>query len=138
MNLTNIGMNTAKLNNMNNLQQPMILRIITHFFSKKFKTRVSHYADCRYVVQWCNYRFIPVWHSLCFWFEQGHPGGTECWSTDIWDYKTAERIASSIKSKKDLRSYYKKFEDEKENWEQEEKEYWKKNAPYKNKIINDI
>jgi hypothetical protein len=115
-----------------------IFGVIARFFSKKFKTRVSHFADAKYTVQWCNYRFIPVWHSLCFWFEQGHPGGTECWSTDMWDYKTAERIATKIKSKSDLRKYYEPFEKQEAKWRTDEKEYWKKNAPYRTKVINGL
>jgi hypothetical protein len=100
---------------------------------KKFKVRVSHFAECKYTVDYAYYRFIPVWHSLCFWFEQGHPGGTECWSTDMWDVKTAERIASEIKTINDVREYYKPLEEKEAKWEQIEKEYWQNNAPYVHK-----
>lgn len=119
-------------------QQSSIVAVITRLVSKKFKTRVCYYSECKYTVDWCNYRLIPIWHSLCFWFDQGHPGITECWSTDLWDYKTAENIASSIKSKNDLRNYYKKDEEKERIWREEEKMFWKKNAPYRSKVINGL
>lgn len=102
-------------------------------FNKKFKVRVKHFAECKYTVQYAYYRFIPVWHSLCFWFHQGHPGGTECWSIDLWNVETAERIASSLKTINDVKEYYKPLEEEEAKWRIAEKEYWQKNAPYASK-----
>lgn len=109
-----------------------------HFFSKKFKTRVHHFSDCKYTIEWCNYRFIPIWYPLYFWFSQGHPDGTECWTIDLFDIKTAESIALQIKCKDDLKKYYKKDEEEEKKWRQDEKKYWEKNAPYNKKIINKV
>ncbi len=110
--------------------------LIARFFSKKFKTRVRHFAENKYEVQWCDYRFIPKWHSLYFWFDQGHPGGTECWSGNLWNYRTAEKIASEIKSKSDLRKHYEPMEKKEAKWRLAEKRFWEKNVPYKTKNIN--
>jgi hypothetical protein len=105
-------------------------------FSKKFKTRTFHFSSGKYTVDYCYYRFIPIWYSLNFWFSQGYPGGTECWSTNLWDCEKAERIASGLKSIDDVKLYYKPFEEEEKRWREEEKKYWIKNVPYKTKIIN--
>lgn len=105
-------------------------------FKKKFKVRVSRYIDDRYVVQWCEYRFIPIWRSLLFWFDQGHPGGTQCWSPEMWNYKKAEEIASTLKTKKDVDNYYIPYVEKCKRWTEEEEKYIKENMPYSTKIIN--
>jgi len=102
-------------------------------FKKKFRVRVSHFAEAKYTVQWCHYRFIPFWHSLCFWFDQGHPGGTECWSTNMWTVTKAEDIASRLKTRDDVRDYYKFYEKKEKEWIEREKRFWEKNVPYSSK-----
>lgn len=97
---------------------------------KKFRVRVRHYADCKYVVEYAHYRFIPIWHTLNFWFDMGHPGGVECWSTDMWDVEEAERIATRLKSIDDVYEYYKPLIEQKEKWMEDERNYWKAQKPY--------
>ena len=110
--------------------------MINKIAPKKFKVRVAHFASATYCVQWCNYRFIPIWHSLCFWFDQGHPGGTEQWSTNLFSYKKAEKVAAKITSIEDVRKYYLRDEKKEEKWKLKETAYWAKNAPYISKEIN--
>ncbi len=99
-------------------------------FNKKFKARVAYYSQCKYTVDYAYYRFIPNWRPLCFWFDQGHPGGTECWSKELWDVQQAEEIASELKSINDVIKYYEPLNQQEATWRKREKEYWKKNAPY--------
>ena len=99
-------------------------------FDKKFRTRVRFYLDCKYVVEYAYYRFIPIWISLNFWFDQGHPGGTECWSINLFDVEEAESIALSLKKIEDVTEYYKPFKEEEKEWRIAEKKYLQKNAPY--------
>ena len=105
------------------------------FFAKKFKTRVRHYTEDQYTVQWANYRFIPIWWDLCYWFDQGHPGGTEGWSPNMWSYKEAEKIATSLKNRQDINEYYEMYVLAEREWRAEEKEWWKRHVPYDTKVI---
>jgi len=110
-------------------------------FEKKFKVRVRHFAEARYIIEWSNSRFTPRWRSLCFWFDQGHPGGTQCWSTAMWACEKAEELAKGLDSVEDIQKYYDPLEAEEAEWRAKEKEYWVKNAPYsvkKYKITLDI
>lgn len=102
-------------------------------FKKKFKIRVNYFAEDQYTVQYAHYYFIPVYHSLCFWFEQSLTGGTECWSTHLLDYKSAEELAKSLKSIEDVRKWYEKDEERERDFYRRKDEYYKKNVPYHTK-----
>jgi hypothetical protein len=104
-------------------------------FDKKFKVKIEHFSNCKYAIYYCNYRIIPIWSELCFWFEQGHPGGTQCWSIELFDIKEAEDIAKNLKSMDDIDNYYKPHIENAKKWLKEEKEYWQKNMPYTSKIV---
>jgi hypothetical protein len=104
-------------------------------FKKKFKVRVSHFSSGKYTVDYAYYRFIPIWNSFTFWFNQGHPGGTECWSTDMWDYNTAEKIASKIKTIEDVSTHHEPEVKKMQAWKKAEAEWWNENAPYQSKKI---
>jgi hypothetical protein len=106
-------------------------------FTKKFKTRVKHYINEKYTVQYCYYRFIPIWYSLMWFHSSGyHSGNMTGWYINLWDYESAEKIATKIKSIEDVLNYYKPFEEEEKKWEKAEQKYWEKNVPYNTKIIN--
>jgi hypothetical protein len=92
-------------------------------FQKKFKVRVNYFAEDKYTVDWANYRFFPIWYSLCFWFEQTLTGGTECWSTNLFQIKDAEKLANTLKSRADIRRYY-------EPEENKEKDFYKRQNEY--------
>ena len=100
---------------------------------KKFKVRISHFAEGKYTVQYAHYNFFPNWKSLNFWFDQGHPGRTQCWSINLWDVCSAEKVASNLKTIDDIKKYYEPFEREAAAWCLEEKKYWEKNVPYQTK-----
>lgn len=102
---------------------------------KKFRVEVHRHSKAKYMVAYAYYRFIPVWRYLHFWFAQGHPGGTECWSRDLFSYKEAEKIASRLKSMEDVNEYYKPFVKEAKEWEEEEKKYCAEHIPYESKRI---
>lgn len=104
-------------------------------FKKKFKVRVSHFSGDKYTVEYCHYRFIPIWHPLLFWFEQTLTGGTECWSMKLFYVKDAEQLASQIKSIEDVKNWYKKDEEREREFYREKQEYYKKNVPYKRNEI---
>ncbi len=104
-------------------------------FNKKFKVRVRHFAEDKYEVQFAHYYFIPVYHSLCFWFEQTLTGGTECWSTRLMDFQTAENLAKSLKSIEDVRKWYEKDEAKEKDFYRRKKEYYAKNVPYGTKYF---
>ena len=112
-------------------------------FNKKFKVRVRHFAKDKYevhlahyyVVQFAHYYFIPIYHSLCFWFEETLTGGTECWSTRLMDYQTAEDLAKRLKSIEDVREWYKKDEAKEKDFYRRKKEYYAKNVPYDTKYF---
>lgn len=97
---------------------------------KKFKVRVRHFRSCRYIVEYSYYRFIPIWKPLLFWFDQGHPGGCECWSKNMWDVKEAEKIASKLKTIDDIAEYYKPWEKQENEWRKNQKKYLEEKAPY--------
>ena len=105
-------------------------------FSKKFKVRVKYFANCKYTVDYAHYRLIPIWRSLSFWFEQGHPGGTECWTTDLFKVGEAERIAKTLNSVDDVNKFYESRIKKEKKWRENEKEYLKRNTPYQSRQIN--
>ena len=104
-------------------------------FNKKFKVGVKHFSKDKCEVQFTHYYFIPVYHSLCFWFEQSLTGGTECWLKRLMDYQTAENLAKSLKSIEDVRELYKKDEAKEQDFYRRKKEYYAKNVPYDKKYF---
>lgn len=105
---------------------------------KKFKTRIKHFGETKYTVDYCYYRFIPIWHSLAYWYDLGHPGNTynHGWDISLWNYKSAEEIAKNIKNIKDVEEYHKPHVEKSLKWKDDEKEFWINNKPYRIKIIN--
>ena len=104
-------------------------------FKKKFRTRVNYFGEGRYQVQWANYRLIPIWHTLCFWFEQTLTGGTECWSDNLMYIEEAEETAKKLNSIEDVREWYKPHEERRRIFYEKKAEYYKKSVPYKSKIF---
>jgi hypothetical protein len=104
---------------------------------KKFTVEVHRHSADNYMVAYASYSFIPFfsWRYLIFWFDQGHPGGTECWSRNMWPYKKAEEIASRLKSIEDVNEYYKPHIQEANEWKEENDRYCKKHIPYSRKKI---
>jgi hypothetical protein len=101
--------------------------------NKKFKVKVTYFGDGRYQVKYAHYRFIPTYHTLCFWFEQTLTGGTECWSDRLMRIEEAERVAESLKSINDVREWYKPYKKEEISFYKRQAEYYKKNVPYSSK-----
>jgi len=99
-------------------------------FSKKFKTRVVHFSRDRYTVEYASYRFIPIWHTLKFWFEQSLTGGTECWSTELLKVEDAENLARRLRSIEDVIEWYKPDEEREKLFYIKKKEYYEKAVPY--------
>ena len=104
-------------------------------FKKKFKVTVDHFSSGNYAIYYCHYRFIPNWRSLKFWFDQGHPGGTEFWATNFWPHEEAEKLAKTLNSIEDIREYYKPYEEEEARWREKETQWRKDNVPYQSKAI---
>jgi len=102
-------------------------------FNKKFKVRVSYFGRGRYQVQYANYRLIPIWHTLCFWFKQTLTSETECWSYMLMDIDEAERTAKSLKSIEDVKEWYKPYEERRKIFYEQKAEYYKKAVPYQTK-----
>ncbi|MAQ77201.1 hypothetical protein CL684_01610 [Candidatus Campbellbacteria bacterium] len=100
---------------------------------RKFKTRVKHFSGDKYLVQYAYYRFIPIWYSLHFWFEQTLTGNTECWTEDFFNIDEAEKLAKSLKSIEDVKNWYKPDEEKRERFYQRKREYLKKAVPYRSK-----
>lgn len=102
-------------------------------FDKKFKVKVTYFGSGKYEVNYAHYRFIPIYYTLCFWFEQTLTGGTECWSGRLMNIKEAERVAKSLKSIEDVREWYKPYEEKERTFYKRKTEYYKKNVPYRSK-----
>jgi hypothetical protein len=102
-------------------------------FNKKFKVRVNYFAEGRYQVQYAYYRLIPIWHTLCFWFEQTLTGGTECWTDRLMSIDEAEITAKRLKSIDDVREWYKPYEERMKIFYERKAEYYKKAVPYRTK-----
>lgn len=104
-------------------------------FKKKFRVEIHHHSEGKYMVAYAHYGLIPNWRYLHFWFDQGHPGGTECWSRDLFSLQEAEQIASKLKSIEDVNEYYKPFLEEAKRWKEAEKRWWENHVPYSRKRI---
>jgi hypothetical protein len=104
--------------------------------NKKFKVRVRRFiTKDKYEVQFAHYYFIPIYHSLCFWFEQAVTSGTECWSTKLMNWQTAEDLAKTLHSIEDIEKWYEKDEAKEQDFYIRKKEYYTKNAPYDKKYF---
>lgn len=104
-----------------------------NIFNKKFKVRVNYFGSGKYQVQYANYRLIPTWYTLCFWFEQTLTGGTECWCNRLMDIEEAEKTAKSLKSIEDVREWHKPDEERRKIFYERKAEYYKKAVPYQTK-----
>lgn len=102
---------------------------------KKFKVRVVYFGEAYYRVQWAEYRIIPRWFTLCFWFEQTLTGGTECWSDKLFNFKDAEKVASSLKSREDVIKFYERDNAREKDFYKRQSEFYGKNVPYKTKYF---
>lgn len=102
-------------------------------FNKKFKVKVVLFSGDRYQVKYTNYRFIPIWYPLCFWFEQTLTGGNECWTTDLFKVEEAERIAKKLKTIEDVAEWYKPDEEKRIIFYKRQTEHYKKAVPYNSK-----
>ena len=98
---------------------------------KKFKTRVSFFAQDKYTVDYCSYWLIPFWwKSLMYWVEMGYTSDLECMNEDLYDVKEAERMAKILTLKKvnmliaiqtnNMASFYRR-----------KNEFLKENVPYR-------
>ncbi len=104
-------------------------------FEKKFKVRVNHYTQDKYTVDWTNYRFIPTWHNICWWYSGSLEGNTHRWAVKLFSVKDAENFASTLKSIEDLYEYYGPEKEKEKDFYKERNEYYEKNVPYKTKVI---
>lgn len=105
---------------------------------KKFKVRVSLFAEDKYTVSYAEYYIIPMfwnWDYLYYWFDQGHPGVTEALEVNLFSVHDAEKIASEINSIEDAKVYNNKALEDRNKWKQEEIEFHKKNIPYSSKTF---
>lgn len=102
-------------------------------FDKKFKVKVKYFGKGKYQVKYASYRLIPIYHVLCFWFEQSLTSDTECWSTKLLGIEKAEELAKSLKTIEDIRAWYKPHEHKERSFYRRQAEYYKKNVPYRSK-----
>jgi hypothetical protein len=100
---------------------------------KKFKVRVVLFDQQRYCVQYAYYYFIPVYHTLKFWFFLSYTGSIHTWATKLFSVKEAEQFASTLKSIEDIRKYYIPQEAKQTEFYKERKASYKKNVPYRTK-----
>ena len=104
-------------------------------FKKKFKVRIKHFAEDKYVVQYAYYYFIPFFKSLNCWFGMSLTTDTECWTLHLNGYKNAELLASDLKSIESVKNWYQKEEEKEKDFYQRKKEYYSKNIPYNTKYF---
>lgn len=100
-------------------------------FNKKFKVRIRHYTNAKYIVEYARYRFIPIYKPLYFWF--GFYTGE--WALNMWKYEQACEIAENLKSYDDIIKYYKSEFEKRDKWKKENEEWWKRNVPVTKKYF---
>jgi hypothetical protein len=49
-------------------------------FEKKFRVRISYFAEDWFTVDYAYYRFFPWYNSIMYWFDCGMTGNLESWS----------------------------------------------------------
>ena len=75
-------------------------------FNKKFKVRVKYYFQNYYVVQYAYYYVLPIYKNINFWFQQSLTSSTACWSVNLFDCESAEKLAKTFNSIEDVNKYY--------------------------------
>lgn len=104
---------------------------------KKFRVRVKHFLREHYIVQYTHHLVIPNWKVLNRWHGLYHPDrDLACWVENLLNYNNAEKLARSIESIDDVKSYYKTYELECKQYWIDEKNWWKINTPYTEKRIH--
>lgn len=94
---------------------------------KKFKVRVRHFSQDKYVVEYAYYYIIPIYRPLCFWFEQSVMAGTECWSENLMDFKAAKELSEKLNSIEDIVAWHEKEKKKEKDFYRRKKEYILKN-----------
>ena len=116
------------------------MKILKWLFGKKnkesneFRVRVVYAFSGKYYVDYYN----NGWKRIKYWFgsEIMHPkSGLEGFFENLFDVHKAEQLANSLKSMDDVMNYYIPIIEEKKKWESDEKEFWIKNVPYKEKTF---
>lgn len=100
--------------------------------SNEFRVRVVYAFGGKYYVEYYNNgcKRIKYW----FGFETMHPSnGLEGYFAHLFDVDKAEKLAKSLKSMDDVNNYYIPIIEEQKKWEADEKEFWIKKVPYKEK-----
>ena len=99
-------------------------------FDKKFKVKVTYFAEDKYKVKYSHYRFIPIWYAIIYWFNQGLTGGTEGFFEKLFEIEEAEKCAKKLKSIEDVREWHKPEIERKKKFYKRQTEYYKKAVPY--------
>lgn len=100
---------------------------------RKFRVRVKHFSADKYKIQYAYFFIIPIYKSLYFWFGHSFTSGTECWSTNLFSHKDAEKFAANLKSIEDIEKYYKLENEKRKDFYDNKEAYFKKNVPYRKK-----
>ncbi len=73
-------------------------------FNLKFKTRVVPFSQGYHTVEYTQYRIIPNWVKITFWYEETLGSRAECWSLRIFTKIQAERFVNKINSINDIKA----------------------------------
>ena len=97
-------------------------------FEKKFKVRVKHFSSEYYCIEYCYYRFIPIWHRLYKWTDPSITAWYDGWNTMIHcSFISAEQFAEKIN--------YEYVKNHNENQLKKEKDFYKRQKEHNIKII---
>jgi hypothetical protein len=103
--------------------------------SKKFRVRVRHWHEDRYIVEWANYYIIPFYRPLLRFFSWDVPNKTHEYLHETGTYEETIRLASSIKSINDIYSWYREQKEVEDAYYKHRSRYMKATRPFKVKQI---
>lgn len=100
-------------------------------FNKKFKVKVVHFNEDYYIIKYAYYRFIPIYHTLNYWFELTLTSNLEEWTCMIFKVDKAEEVARKMKSIEDVKEWYEPYKNEEKDFYKRKKDFYNNNVPYK-------
>lgn len=74
-------------------------------FEYKFKSRIVHYNNSYYCLEYAYYRIFPIYHRLKYWFDLGCIDHIGSWSVELFKERDFDSMAAQFNTIEKVRAY---------------------------------
>lgn len=110
--------------------------LLNKYFPLKFVTKISHYYETYYCIRYSQYRFIPIYHKLKYFYFISVDYDHYEWMTKLFKYENVELMADKLKTIDDIKLFHENEKIREQHYKKSRKEYLKNSIPYKTKIYS--